>query len=171
MLQNKLFKKYLFNDIRFNTKFRRGEDEQIICYLLKKVNKYVITDERLYYYYNRPESAVHMGLTENESIEENLNILTMYEERLSLFNENKFSDIYFASFINMLNLNITAFFSIHDKKVKRYLYLRYRYFFKEKFNKKIARNVSKKLIKYGLLLLEFSLGYISGYFLLREENY
>ena len=86
-----------------------------------------------------------MELNESESIKEHLNILTMYEERLSLFTENKFSDIYFASFINMLNLNITAFFSIDDKKAKKSTcILRYRYYFKEKFNTKIARNVSKK---------------------------
>ena len=111
-LRTNCIRRDLFNNLRFNTQFRRGEDEQIICYLMKRVNKFVITDERLYYYFNRPDSAVHKKSTEVQNIKEHLDLLNMYDERLSLFREDEFNDIYNTCFLNMMNLTITAFFNI-----------------------------------------------------------
>ena len=82
VVTNKLYKKNLFINLRFSTQFRRGEDEHIICYLMKKVDKFVITDERLYYYFNRSDSAIHRKLTQVQNIREHLDLLNMYYERL-----------------------------------------------------------------------------------------
>lgn len=136
MVTNKLFKQKLFNNIRFSTQLRRGEDEQIICYLMKRVDKFVITDERLYYYFNRSDSIVHIKTSELQNNSEHLDLLNMYDERLSLFREVEFNDIYNTCLLNMMNLTITAFFNINDKKIKKSLAKRYQCHFKE-FSKRI----------------------------------
>ncbi|MDQ0242561.1 glycosyltransferase involved in cell wall biosynthesis [Bacillus fengqiuensis] len=143
VVTNRLYKKNLFNNLLFSTRFKRGEDEQIICYLMKRVSKFVITDERLYYYFNRPESLVHRKSTEVQNIREHLDLLDMYNERLSLFREEEFNDIYNTCFSNMMNLVITAFFSINDRKVKKSLVKKYRSHFNE-FSERIFSDLSVK---------------------------
>ncbi|WP_309088667.1 glycosyltransferase [Domibacillus sp.] len=136
VVTNKLYKKNLFDNLLFSTQVRRGEDEQIICYLMKRVNKFVITDERLYYYFNRQESLVHKKSNEAQNIREHLDLLNMYDERMVLFREKEFNDIYNTCFFNMMNLTITSFFNLNDKKIKKSLVKRYRYHFNE-FSKRI----------------------------------
>lgn len=143
VVTNKLYKKKLFNNLRFSTQFKRGEDEQIICYLMKRVDKFVITDERLYYYFNRSDSAIHRKAPEVQNIKDQLDLLNMYDERLSLFKEDEFKDIYNTCFRNMMNLTITAFFNMEDKGIKKILVRRYCCHFNE-FRKRIVSDLSVK---------------------------
>ncbi|ENQ3107464.1 Glycosyl transferase family 2 [Bacillus sp. 491mf] len=143
VVSNKLFKKNLFNNLRFNTQYRRAEDEQIICFLLKRVNKYVITDERLYYYFNRPNSILHSKSTDVQNIKEHLDMLNIYVERLALFREDEFDDIYNICLLNMMNLTITSFFNMNDNKIKKSLVKSYRDQFNE-FRKRIFSELTTK---------------------------
>ena len=143
VVTNKLFKKSLFNNLEFHTKFRRGEDEHIICYLMQKASKYVITDERLYYYFNRPDSILHAKSTEEENKIDNSNLLEMYDGRLLLFREDKYSEIYNTCLFNMMNMTISFFLNVTDKKIKRLLLKRYRSHFSE-FNNRVLRYLSVK---------------------------
>ena len=137
---NRLYKKYLFNNLRFNTQFRRSEDEHIICYLMKRVNKFVITDERLYYYFNRSDSLVHKELTVEQKRNELLDQVSMYEGRLSLLEEDEFRDLYNHCLLNLMNLIIVGFFNIKDKKIKKNLYSKYQI-----HSQKFWNNISKSL--------------------------
>lgn len=143
VVTNKLYKKNIFNNLLFSTQVRRREDEQIICYLMKRVDKFVITDERLYYYFNRPDSIIHRKSNEVQNIRDHLDLLNMYDERLSLFREDEFNNIYNTCFLNMMNLTITAFFNMNDKKIKKSLAKRYCCHFNE-FRKKIVSDLSVK---------------------------
>lgn len=143
VVTNKLYKRNIFNNLRFSTDFRTGEDEQIICYIMKKIEKFVITDERLYYYFNRSDSAVHKNKTEMQKIKQQMDILNMYDERLELFNEDQFLEINKTCFIIMMNLTITSFFYLNDKKVKKLILKRYRSKYYE-FNRRILRDMPLK---------------------------
>lgn len=54
---NKLYKKYVFEEIRF-PKGKIHEDEFITFQLLYKAKKIVYTDETLYYYFQKPDSIM-----------------------------------------------------------------------------------------------------------------
>lgn len=131
VVTNKLYKKRIFNNLRFNTNLHRGEDEHIICFLMKRVEKFVITDERLYYYFHRSDSVLHRESSEVQRIGKHLELLNMYDERLLLFKEEEFNDLYNTCLINIMNLTITAFFSISNKEIKQSLINRYRNRFSE----------------------------------------
>ncbi|WP_413307858.1 glycosyltransferase [Bacillus sp. 1P10SD] len=149
VVTNKLFKKNLFDNLYFRTDFKRGEDEQIICYLMKKVNKYVITDERMYYYFNRPNSLVHSKSTENSDKLRYLNLLNMYEDRLLLFKEKRFKDIYNNFFLILMNLTISSFINnINDKELQKLLLKRYRNHFNEFFKRCFSDLSTKEKIRF-----------------------
>jgi glycosyltransferase involved in cell wall biosynthesis len=139
VVTNKLYKRSIFNKIRFNTEYITGEDEQIICYIMKNVEKFVITDERLYYYFNRSDSAVHKEITEDRKIKHHIGLLNMYDERLKLFKEEEYNEIYKTCFINMMNLIISAFFSVNNIDFKKNLVQTYRTLFNGEF-KDIVQN-------------------------------
>lgn len=140
---NRLYKKKLFNNLRFSTQYRRGEDEHIICFLMKRVDKFVITDERLYYYFNRSDSLVHKKSTVDQKKKELMDQVDLYEERLSLLKGDQYTGIFNMCFLNMMNLAISAFFEIDDIKRKKSLVKRYNSHFYE-FRKIIVNDLSIK---------------------------
>ncbi|MGS2779048.1 glycosyltransferase [Robertmurraya sp. GLU-23] len=143
VIYNRLYKKELFNNIRFSTKYKRAQDEHIICNLMKRVKKLVFTDERLYYYFNRSDSAIHKRSTAQDNIMHQMNLLDMYEERLLLFNEDKYKKIYDICYVNLMNLTISAFFNIQDRNVKETLRERYDKYYKG-FSMQILSNLPPK---------------------------
>jgi glycosyltransferase involved in cell wall biosynthesis len=143
VVTNKLYKRSIFNNLRFSTDFKTGEDEQIICFIMKKIEKFVITDERLYYYFNRSDSAVHIKTTEMQKTKQQMNLLKMYEERMELFNEDEFLEIYKTCYFILMNLTITSFYYLSDKNVKNLILKRYQSKFNE-FSRKILKDMPVK---------------------------
>lgn len=60
VIWGKMYKKYLFNNIRFNTNIRIAEDLDVLSKIILKCDKVTInTRMRLYYYEIRNNSAIH----------------------------------------------------------------------------------------------------------------
>lgn len=79
---NKLYKRELFNNIKFeNGKYH--EDEYIIPKILYKCKKVIFNDCKLYYYLIRPGSITGKGFNIHK-----LDALDAFEERIKFFEEN-----------------------------------------------------------------------------------
>lgn len=55
----KLFQKVIINDVKFNSKFRIGEDALFMAECLKKCNKVAFSNDTSYFYRMNPTSVMH----------------------------------------------------------------------------------------------------------------
>lgn len=85
---NKLFKRELFEEIRF-PKGRIREDESTAYKLIFKSKSIVITEKLLYYYHQTNDSIMH-----NQSMEKELHFAYAQEERIDFFAENNQIELY-----------------------------------------------------------------------------
>ena len=80
---NKLFKKYIFDDIRFPVG-KYHEDEYVIHKQLFKANKIAYTNKQLYLYYRNPNS-----ISLNPDMKKRYDIVLAYKDRIEFFKKNK----------------------------------------------------------------------------------
>ena len=78
---NKLFKRYIFDDLRF-PKGRLHEDEFVIHKELYKAKSIAYTDRQLYLYYRNPES-----ITLNMDMSNRYDIVSAYKDRIDFFKQ------------------------------------------------------------------------------------
>lgn len=78
----KLYKKEIFNDLRYPVG-KIHEDEFICHRIFDKINKFVTTSEKLYYYYENPNSITGVGYRLKR-----INYLEALEDRVKFFKEN-----------------------------------------------------------------------------------
>ena len=83
-VQNKMYKSYIFDSLRF----REGmihEDEEILIKILLKSHKITITNKKLYYYFLSTDSIMRRKFNINR-----LNILDALEERIDILENTKY---------------------------------------------------------------------------------
>ena len=80
---NKLFKKYIFDDIRFPVG-KYHEDEYVIHKELFKANKIAYTNKQLYLYYRNPNS-----ISLNPDMKKRYDIVLAYKDRIEFFKKKK----------------------------------------------------------------------------------
>ena len=127
----KMYKKSLFDEVRFPSGSNYYEDEETIYRLVAKADSVVIGDEPKYFYVMRSSSLTHRSFDEN-----NLKIIKIFEERCA-FIENAFPElsIYAKSDILMVVNHCVIRLSIEGKydhpcidDLKAY-YIKYEKFF------------------------------------------
>ena len=97
----KLFRRDLFEGIRFPEGVSVVEDIAIIPMLYHKAKRVSVIPERLYYYVYRSESLSHT----ERSLKEDLDIrIPMMEDRLSLYREWKIKEIHLLHIIHLYSL-------------------------------------------------------------------
>lgn len=178
VLWNKLYKKYLFENIEF-PRNRIHEDQSVLYKLLYKSNKFVYINEKLYFYIKRENSI--MNKTFNK---ERFYIFDAYRERTEFFKSNNLEELYTISinhylkrfiehYLEYSNINYDDINNLkelyYDKYYKKYscslnnriiLKLKYRFFYNNpkiyifiyKFNYKLKNKLlnihNRLLIRY-----------------------
>lgn len=111
---NKLYKKDIFNDIRF-PKGKIHEDEFLTYKLLFKSNKISYVDKELYYYYKNDK-----GIMNGSSLLKRLDRIEALEERSEFFLNNREIDLYNKSNAALFfALNKLYFIFVRNKELKR----------------------------------------------------
>ena len=100
---SKLYKKYLFNDIRF-PKGKLHEDEFTTYKLLYKANKVLYTNEKLYYYRETPNSIMNSKYNIRR-----LDLLEALNERLLFFKKINNDNLYNIALNNYYSILIFAY--------------------------------------------------------------
>lgn len=102
VIWNKLYKRELFDDLRFNKEYRRSQDEEIIFKIYLKCKKIAIINQKLYYYFQRPNNKVRLALGYNKQSISNRRIACMYQDRIT-YAENKeiFSSVLLITLLNI----------------------------------------------------------------------
>lgn len=95
---NKLYKKKLFDNIRFPVG-KIHEDEFVIHLLLWKADRIVITNQYLYYYLQRKTSIVNKSFSLRR-----LDAIDAFKERLLFLKSHKFEDEYLATLQSLVFL-------------------------------------------------------------------
>ncbi|AOR24535.1 glycosyltransferase family 2 protein [Clostridium taeniosporum] len=88
VLWNKIYKKSLFNEIRFPN-MRIFEDEAIMYKLLFQSNKLVYTNKKLYYYRNTPDSIMNAKFDKKR-----LCMLDVFDEKVEFMRKLNNENIY-----------------------------------------------------------------------------
>ena len=95
-VQNKMYKSYIFDNLRFKEGMIH-EDEEILIKILLKSNKITITNKKLYYYFLSTDSIMRRKFNINR-----LNILDALEERIDILTNTKYK--------NALNQTINRYY-------------------------------------------------------------
>ena len=82
---SKMYKRAIFQTIRFDPTARLAEDLTIIPYLLDSAATIVSTDQRLYFVYHRPGSLTRSTLSPNRAADLCRTVCRMYQNRLQYF--------------------------------------------------------------------------------------
>lgn len=80
---NKLYKKELWTGVRYPLGRKYGDDTSVTYKLMNRCRKVALTRTKYYYYRDRPDSALHMDISE-----ENLQLFDSYSEMLSFIHMN-----------------------------------------------------------------------------------
>lgn len=152
VIWNKLYKKTVFNTLRYNLRYKRAEDEEIIFKILLECSKMVVINDQLYHYYQRPDNHTRLAQTFEEKNNTNVQIINMYKDRL-VYSASR--GIYHPSVLKTtLNLLIEYYFysikSPHNKIFLENFDLYYSYLWRKEFSNKIA---FKAKMRYTLFLL------------------
>lgn len=109
---NKLYKKYLFNEIRF-PKEKTNEDEFTTYKLYWNANnKIVVTNDKLYYY--RKNSSSIMGKKFNKN---RLDYIEALEERCAFFEQNGEKDLYQKT-LSLYGYILVEYYCLIKKHIK-----------------------------------------------------
>lgn len=135
---NKLYKKEIFNELRFPTNMTYGEDLYIVPEILSRANKIVYTSNGLYYYLERNNSA---SFSFNEL--KALNDIEAKEKFLSYLKNNN------------VNYN-TAFNWLFGAYTKGYFYIKDKNKLNSKYKSFIKRNFFDCCIKFKCILFLLS---------------
>ena len=79
---NKLYKKELWAGVRYPLGRKYGDDTSVTYQLMSRCRKVALTCNKFYFYRDRPNSALHMDISE-----ENLQLFDSYSEMLSFFHK------------------------------------------------------------------------------------
>lgn len=101
---NKIYRRTLFNDIRFPNG-KTHEDEFTTYKLFYKSNKIVLTDNELYYYRQVPNSIMNTKFNKKR-----LDYLDALEEMLNFFKENDNKELYNLVIIRYIDTYRTYYF-------------------------------------------------------------
>lgn len=102
IVTNKLYRKFLFDDLRF-PKGRINEDEAIIVSLLYKCNAVAYVNKSMYFYLQRKDSIIGSLMHVN-----NVSRFTFYRERDSIFEEKQDTELM------LLNANMVINMVYHE---------------------------------------------------------
>lgn len=118
-LCNKLFRREMFDDIRFPEDTFIGEDAYVYFDILKNAEKAVYTDLKLYYYYNRTNSITRTNSYSPDKIEIMLNNMINTALRYqSVLQSLEYTDLANQSYrINLFDL--TAFAQRYGDSYKK----------------------------------------------------
>lgn len=149
---NKLFKITLFNDIRF-PEGRLFEDIAIMHLVFQKANKIVLTSEKMYFYFQHPESS-----TGNSSpnlyyflpiaFEERLSFVSLYYNNLSSIVLKQLIDSSIGSFIGLSKYKVDDNIKAWKKHVRKTICQHKKELFGKKF-------FTKKRKMQGFLIVYF----------------
>ena len=103
---NKLYNKYLFNDIRFELG-RVHEDEFIAHKILYKSNKVVYIDRELYYYLQREGSIMH-----DKSLKKDTDWILAFSDRMKFCKRMGLNDIYEGTCYIYINIFFETYYNI-----------------------------------------------------------
>ena len=103
---NKLYKRSLFSDIRFPID-KIHEDEATTYRLFYKANKIGVTEQVLYYYYQRPNSIM-----QDKYNLKRLDILWAIEQRRTFFKEKGLLDLYYKDNYKMLTKILKNYYEV-----------------------------------------------------------
>ena len=132
---NKLYKRKLFNQIRY-PHGRYHEDEWVIHRLLYECNKIVSTDAGLYYYMMREGSITHTF-----SKKRVLDGVEAYIDRVNFVIEKEWKTVQMRMVKDCLNHIIWAYYQENSNKRKWHLHM-----------KKYYRKIVKKAVKNKIML-------------------
>ena len=132
---SKLYKKELFNNLRFDVG-RLHEDEFIVHKILLKCKKVVYTSAKLYYYQQRQDSI--MGAEEFTS--RNLDAFYAIEQRYNYFKDTKWQQVAIEQLLGEIeNLYYIAKKRGADKQILKFLKQQFNFYFKQNKNKKLSQ--------------------------------
>lgn len=161
---NRVYRRDIFNDLRFNEDLIKGEDTEIIHKIFFKSQKLVFIDERLYFYFRRNDGLTHSEISTENRVKVDVNILNLFENKINTTRGNIiYNTVYLNSINDLLSYNIELYFNystVNEKKLmKKHFYNNYSKFFRTVVKKfTISRNlrfilflISPKLYKAILL--------------------
>ena len=113
---NKLYKRYIFENMRF-PKGRIHEDEFLNPKLLYKANKIVYINKELIYYRKTPNSIINSEFKENK-----IDYLYVLDDRSKFFLDNRLYNLYEVCRKCELNVNIEFYYKVKNSSIKNKKY-------------------------------------------------
>ena len=110
---NKIYKKNIFNNLRFKTKIY--EDDELLNRLYLKDVEIYVTNEPLYIYVENLNSLSHQ-----QFCEKNLIFIDILYNRLNLFKIRKLNNLYEHTLRLLCNIIIEYYFKIDNKDIWEY---------------------------------------------------
>ncbi|MBC5841471.1 glycosyltransferase [Flavobacterium sp. F-380] len=126
VVYNRIYKKEIFRNLRFNENLIKGEDTELTHKLFFDSKKLVYTDERLYFYFRRDDGLSHSEISAIEKLNVDFIMLEMFVNKIQktkgiLLYENIFKQ----SISNLLSYNIELYYNHTDLECKRHLKTKY----------------------------------------------
>lgn len=161
---NRVYKREIFKNLRFNENLIKGEDTEIIHKIFLKSKKLVFTDERLYFYFRRNDGLTHSEISLDNKIKVDTAILDIFKNKIEETKGKEMYNIIYKNSINdLLSYNIEVYFTYNDKESSKRMkeiynknYSNFLWFGLKKF--KIQRSIrfllfyiSPRLYKYVIL--------------------
>lgn len=140
---NKLYKKEIFNEIRYPVG-KINEDEAVIHYIIGNISKIVISNLELYYYFQRNDSIM------KKDKKNNIDRTNFIYDRINYFKENKEEKTdYFYKTIDTFRANVEQIYNedIQIIEKKKYLIM-FRKLIKEYKTQSIKQTLKYYLLAY-----------------------
>lgn len=151
-LINKLYKKALFQNLRFNEQLHIGEDIDMIFKLFFRSEKLVFSTERLYFNYHREGSLTKTVKSFEIQERVELGLINMYAERLRMISdEKKYKNLKIKTINDLLTYNIEVYYKNRtgNQKILRKMFLNN---FKKHFFYSVKNFSFKRIIRLFLFL-------------------
>lgn len=139
-IMNKLYKKTIFEKIRFEEGII-NEDEEILCKIIMKANKIVITNEIMYCYFLSDKSV-----TRSNFRKQNLDIMKCFDSRIQQLQGQEYNDVLqqtYADYMKILGQLYYKVYTYEWKDKNKYLDE-----IKEKINDLKERNKKNKYFSF-----------------------
>lgn len=144
MIWNKLYKKELFNNIRF-PKGKLHEDVFTTYKLIYKSEKIIQTSKKIYYYRQRQNSI------SKQFTEKRLDVIDAFKEIDDFYTEHNLNNFKILNYQRALNTILLFYYLSKSKDIQKKLRKYFIYFYtsyKKEPNKKIALYIRYILFKY-----------------------
>ena len=166
---NKLYKRKLFDDIDFPIG-RIHEDEATIYKLFYKANKIGVTEQVLYYYYQRPNSIMQKKYNLKR-----MDILWAIENRRRFFKENGLNDLFYKDNYKMLTKILKNYYEVlhandiaNKNVILKELRMKYKEVFAESkganwtWKRQLMLTVFKYIPRYYVPVIRFKMSFERG---------